>query len=43
MCGLTGEVRLEASFAHEFSYDVDGFSSGAHGQQLDQLGVMEAL
>lgn len=40
---LTGEVGLEASFAHEFGHDVDRLSSGAHGQQLDQLRVMEAL
>ena len=41
--GLTGEVGLEASFGHEFSHDVDRLSSGAHGQQLDQFRVMEAL
>lgn len=40
---LTGEVRLEASFAHELGHDVDRLSSGAHGQQLDELRVMEAL
>jgi len=40
---LTGEVGLEASFLHELGHDVDRLSSGAHGQQLDQLGVMEAL
>lgn len=40
---LTGEVGLEASFAHKFSHNVDRLSSGAHGQQLDQLRVMEAF
>lgn len=40
---LTAEVGLQASFAHEFSHDVNGLSSGAHRQQLDQLRVMEAL
>lgn len=45
MCvsALTGQVGLEASFDHELSHDVDRFSSGAHGQQLDQLRVVEAL
>lgn len=45
MCvsALTGKVGLEASFSHEFGHDVDRLSSGAHGQQLDQLRVMETL
>lgn len=42
-CGLTGEVGLEAPFAHELGDDVDGLPSGHHGQQLDEFGVMEAL
>lgn len=40
---LTSQVGLEASFAHELSDDVDRLSSGAHGQQLDELRVVEAL
>lgn len=45
MCDLrlTGEVGLETSFGHEFSHNVDRLSSGAHGQQLDQFGVVETL
>lgn len=40
---LTGQVWLQAPLAHELSYDVDRFSPGHHGQQLDELGVVEAL
>lgn len=43
VCAPTGQVGLEASFGHELSDDVDGFSSGAHGQELDELRVVEAL
>lgn len=42
-CELTGEVGLEAPFAHELGDDVDGLPSGHHSQQLDEFGVMEAL
>lgn len=43
MCAPTGQVGLEASFAHELRDDVDGLPSGAHGQELDELRVVEAL
>lgn len=43
MCGLTVEVGLEAAFAHELGDDVDRLSSRAHGQQLDQLRVVQVF
>lgn len=40
---LTVEVAVEVAFAHELGDDVHGLLQGAHGVQLDQLLMPQAL
>lgn len=40
---LTVEVAVEVAFAHQLGDDVHGLLQGAHGVQLDQLLVPQAL
>lgn len=40
---LTVEVAVEVALAHELGDDVHGLLQGAHGVQLDQLLMPQAL